>query len=71
MNGNVILITCDAFSLVSLMQQLSQELEQDETRSFRSQVGSPIANSPPGKYLLIKSDFSCYIIIEGVSSITS
>ncbi|KAF8391130.1 hypothetical protein HHK36_023431 [Tetracentron sinense] len=33
----------------NLMQQLSQELEQDETRSFRHQIGSPISNSPPGK----------------------
>jgi len=36
------------------MQQLSQELEQDEARTFMSQVGSSIANSPPGKYLLIQ-----------------
>lgn len=35
----------------SLMQQLTQELEQDDGRSFRHQVGSPMANSPPGKYL--------------------
>lgn len=34
------------------MQQLSQELEQDEVRTFRHQVGSPVANSPPGKDLL-------------------
>ena len=32
------------------MQQLSQELEQEEARSFRHHVGSPLANSPPGKY---------------------
>nr|XP_027063850.1 protein MEI2-like 5 isoform X2 [Coffea arabica] len=32
----------------NLMQQLSQELEHDETRSLRHQVGSPVANSPPG-----------------------
>nr|XP_012567615.1 protein MEI2-like 2 isoform X3 [Cicer arietinum] len=31
----------------NLMQQLTQELEQDEARTFRSQIGSPIANSPP------------------------
>lgn len=35
--------------LFSLMQQLTQELEQDETRSFRHQVGSPVTNSPPGR----------------------
>lgn len=34
----------------NLMQQLSQELEQDETRTFRHQVGSPLANSPPGNW---------------------
>ncbi|KAJ8762998.1 hypothetical protein K2173_023203 [Erythroxylum novogranatense] len=34
----------------NLMQQLSQELEQDEARSFRHQVGSPVANSPPGNW---------------------
>ncbi|GMN54924.1 hypothetical protein TIFTF001_024044 [Ficus carica] len=34
----------------NLMQQLSQELEQDDARSFRPQVGSPIANSPPGNW---------------------
>ncbi|XP_077227182.1 protein MEI2-like 2 [Tasmannia lanceolata] len=34
----------------NLMQQLTQELEQDETRSYRPQVGSPIANSPPGSW---------------------
>ena len=34
------------------MQQLSQELEQDEARTFRHQVDSPVASSPPGKYLL-------------------
>lgn len=35
--------------MVSLMQQLNQELEQDEARGFRHQVGSPVTNSPPGK----------------------
>ncbi|KAH9325647.1 hypothetical protein KI387_005825, partial [Taxus chinensis] len=34
----------------SLMQQLSQELEQDETRSYRQQIGSPLTNSPPGSW---------------------
>lgn len=39
------------FLCFSLMQQLSQELDQDETRSFRHQVGSPMTNSPPGRSL--------------------
>ncbi|XP_011082913.1 protein MEI2-like 2 [Sesamum indicum] len=34
----------------SLMLQLSQEQEQDEVRSLRHQVGSPILNSPPGSW---------------------
>ncbi|XP_058101188.1 protein MEI2-like 2 isoform X1 [Magnolia sinica] len=34
----------------NLMQQLTQELEHDETRGYRPQVGSPIANSPPGSW---------------------
>nr|KYP73356.1 Meiosis protein mei2 [Cajanus cajan] len=34
----------------NLMQQLSQELEQDEARTFRQQVGSPVGNSPPGNW---------------------
>ncbi|KAK3183426.1 hypothetical protein Dsin_030712 [Dipteronia sinensis] len=34
----------------NLMQQLSQELEQDEARGFRHQVGSPVTNSPPGNW---------------------
>ncbi|TKY57228.1 MEI2 2 [Spatholobus suberectus] len=34
----------------NLMQQLSQELEQDEAQTFRHQVGSPIGNSPPGNW---------------------
>eukprot|EP01018_Ginkgo_biloba_P009764 Gb_07771 [translate_table: standard] len=38
----------------SLMQQLSQELEQDETRSYR-QVGSPLTNSPPGTWAHLSS----------------
>lgn len=36
--------------LCSLMQQLTQEQEQDEARGFRHQVGSPIGNSPPGMF---------------------
>ncbi|ESR50425.1 hypothetical protein CICLE_v10030681mg [Citrus x clementina] len=34
----------------NLMQQLNQELEQDEARGFRHQVGSPVTNSPPGTW---------------------
>ncbi|KAL4027539.1 hypothetical protein IC575_010708 [Cucumis melo] len=34
----------------NLMQQLSQELEQDDARTFRHQVGSPVTNSPPGNW---------------------
>ncbi|KAI3734240.1 hypothetical protein L6452_13705 [Arctium lappa] len=34
----------------SLIQQLSQELEQDETRAFWQHVGSPVVNSPPGSW---------------------
>ena len=34
------------------MQQLSQELEQDDARTFRHQVGSPATNSPPGEHLI-------------------
>ncbi|CAN1123116.1 Protein MEI2-like 2 [Linum perenne] len=32
----------------SLMQQLTNELEQDDTRIFRHHIGSPVASSPPG-----------------------
>ncbi|KAI4298211.1 hypothetical protein L6164_031797 [Bauhinia variegata] len=35
----------------NLMLQLNQELEQDESRSFRMQVGSPLTNSPPGNWM--------------------
>ncbi|KAL7087225.1 hypothetical protein ACP275_13G054700 [Erythranthe tilingii] len=35
----------------SIMQQLSQEQELDEARSLLHQVGSPIANSPPGMFI--------------------
>ncbi|KAL0301375.1 UNVERIFIED_CONTAM: protein MEI2-like 2 [Sesamum radiatum] len=34
----------------SLIQQLSQEQELDEARAFLHQVGSPVANSPPGSW---------------------
>ncbi|XWS12424.1 hypothetical protein CRYUN_Cryun37aG0088100 [Craigia yunnanensis] len=39
----------------NLMLQLNQELEQDESRGFRHQVGSPIANSPPGSWAQFNS----------------
>ncbi|KAK7323812.1 hypothetical protein VNO77_27307 [Canavalia gladiata] len=39
----------------NLMLQLNQEIDQDESRSFRYQVGSPIANSPPGNWLQFNS----------------
>ncbi|CAJ2661875.1 unnamed protein product [Trifolium pratense] len=39
----------------NLMLQLNQELDQDESRSFRYQVGSPLANSPPGNWLQFSS----------------
>ncbi|KAJ6806211.1 protein MEI2-like 2 isoform X4 [Iris pallida] len=34
----------------NMMQQLTREMEQDDTRSYRHQVGSPITNSPPGSW---------------------
>ncbi|XP_022850003.1 protein MEI2-like 5 isoform X1 [Olea europaea var. sylvestris] len=34
----------------SLMLQLNQEQEQDEALPFHHQVGSPVANSPPGSW---------------------
>lgn len=34
----------------NLIQQLSQDMENDESRSFRQQVGSPVTNSPPGAW---------------------
>lgn len=39
----------------NLMLQLNQELDQDESRSFRYQVGSPLAGSPPGNWLQFNS----------------
>ncbi|XP_021295165.1 protein MEI2-like 5 isoform X1 [Herrania umbratica] len=39
----------------NLMLQLNQELEQDESRGFRHQVGSPIGNSPPGTWAQFNS----------------
>lgn len=40
----------------SLMLQLNQELEQDESRIVQHQVGSPITNSPPGLALCYALD---------------
>ncbi|KZV52913.1 hypothetical protein F511_31507 [Dorcoceras hygrometricum] len=40
----------NVLSVYSLMQQLSQDQEQDESLSFQHQVGSPLANSPPGNW---------------------
>lgn len=34
----------------SLMLQLNQELEQDESRSFQHHIGSPVTHSPPGSW---------------------
>ncbi|XP_054800645.1 protein MEI2-like 5 [Prosopis cineraria] len=39
----------------NLMLQLNQDLDQDESRNFRHQVGSPVANSPPGNWLQFNS----------------
>ncbi|GLU13921.1 hypothetical protein SLE2022_305260 [Rubroshorea leprosula] len=39
----------------NLMLQVNQEIEQDESRGFRHQVGSPIASSPPGNWLQFNS----------------
>ncbi|KAI9121261.1 hypothetical protein K1719_008294 [Acacia pycnantha] len=39
----------------NLMLQLNQDLDQDESRNFRHQVGSPVANSPPGNWLQFSS----------------
>uniref|UniRef100_A0A2P2MEQ1 Uncharacterized protein n=1 Tax=Rhizophora mucronata TaxID=61149 RepID=A0A2P2MEQ1_RHIMU len=39
------------------MLQLNQEVEQDEPWSFRHPVGSPVTNSPPGKF-----EMPCYLV---------
>ncbi|KAF5738294.1 RNA-binding protein putative isoform 1 [Tripterygium wilfordii] len=39
----------------NLMLQLNQDLELDEPRSFRHQVGSPVTNSPPGNWAQFSS----------------
>ncbi|KAL5990036.1 hypothetical protein ACLOJK_010932 [Asimina triloba] len=42
-------------ALIFRLHQLSHELEQDESRSYRPHVGSPIANSPPGNWAQFSS----------------
>ncbi|CAK7350283.1 unnamed protein product [Dovyalis caffra] len=39
----------------NLMLQLNQELELDDTRSFRHPLGSPLTNSPPGNWAQFNS----------------
>ncbi|XVF25533.1 hypothetical protein REPUB_Repub13aG0220600 [Reevesia pubescens] len=39
----------------NMILQVNQELEHDESRGFRHQVGSPIANSPPGSWAQFNS----------------
>ncbi|KAK1324749.1 Protein MEI2-like 2 [Acorus calamus] len=39
----------------NMMQQLTQELDQDESRGHRPLVGSPITNSPPGSWAMFNS----------------
>lgn len=39
----------------NLMQQLTQDIEQDETKSYRHHMGSPITNSPPGTWAQLGS----------------
>ncbi|XP_020577379.1 protein MEI2-like 2 [Phalaenopsis equestris] len=39
----------------SIIHQLGQELEHDEMRNYRHQVGSPLTNSPPGTWAQFSS----------------
>ncbi|KAJ6821626.1 protein MEI2-like 2 isoform X1 [Iris pallida] len=39
----------------NLIQQLSQDMEHEESRSFRHQVGSPVTDSPPGAWAQFSS----------------
>uniref|UniRef100_A0A7N0T4B8 RRM domain-containing protein n=1 Tax=Kalanchoe fedtschenkoi TaxID=63787 RepID=A0A7N0T4B8_KALFE len=39
----------------NLMLHMNQDLDQDETPTFRHHVGSPITNSPPGNWLQFNS----------------
>ncbi|CAI9783805.1 unnamed protein product [Fraxinus pennsylvanica] len=43
----------------SLIFQLNQDLEQDESRSLRHQMGSQIRNSPPGDWPVFGSPMEC------------
>lgn len=48
------------------MLQPNQDFEQDDTRSFRLQVGSSIANSPPGNisfFLLLMQHRSLFLLL--------
>lgn len=50
------------------MQQLTQELEHDEIRSFRHSVGSPVASSPPGiSIIVIDAVFNISLIVDLVA----
>ncbi|RWW20015.1 hypothetical protein GW17_00015898 [Ensete ventricosum] len=45
----ILLLKCSKLNLLnSLMQQLTHELEQDESRAYWHHGGSPVTNSPPG-----------------------
>ncbi|KAK3002029.1 hypothetical protein RJ639_020913 [Escallonia herrerae] len=48
----------------SLMLQLNQELEQDETRSFHHQLGSLIGNSPPELRLLDLFSWELHVVLQ-------
>ncbi|KAM7270019.1 hypothetical protein ACFE04_029233 [Oxalis oulophora] len=39
----------------NLMLHLNQELDQEETRGFRHQIGSPVLHSPPGNWMQFNS----------------
>ncbi|XP_071733151.1 protein MEI2-like 2 isoform X2 [Rutidosis leptorrhynchoides] len=39
----------------TMIQQRSQELDQDETRAFWHHIGSPVINSPPGNWAHLSS----------------
>ncbi|MQM01549.1 hypothetical protein Taro_034309 [Colocasia esculenta] len=52
----------------SLLQLVTQELEQDETRSYRQQIGSPITNSPPGMWTQLRMADNSHLPAFGHSS---
>lgn len=54
----------------SLMQQLSQELESDEIRTFRHSVGSPVASSPPGISIDVANAFFFFFFFLLVEQVT-